>query len=56
MTDERELDVVELEVLEGLVPLVLDEVGSLAEREPDIEVIDHDATAVRVRARGTGAP
>ncbi len=44
-------EIVELEVLEGLVPFVLDEVAALATTTgPPIEVVDHDDTAVRVRS------
>lgn len=46
-------DVVELEVLEGLVPFVLDEVDRLRGSVAGVDVLDHDATSVRVRVPAT---
>jgi len=46
-------DVVELEVLEGLVPFVLDEVDRLRATVAGLEVLGHDDTSVRIRVAPT---
>jgi predicted RNA methylase len=53
VNEPPERDVVELEVLEGLVPFVLDELDRLRATVDGLDVLDHDATAVRLRAPAT---
>jgi len=50
VTGPADVDVIELEVLEGLVPFVRDELDRLGEQGAGVEVLDQDATAVRLRA------